>query len=212
MLEICRQCGGDVKAYGNGYKCACCGATFDSLEELHPERRSNQNSFNPYASVGAPAYQQPAAVEQYDHGVDVFDMNVKAVLEITWTDERYLHSGSGFLVSADGYAITNTHVVTYEDGRSCERVNVKICDQNVKADVIKLGDNLHGSGNGIDLALIKLSQIPKDAVAVTFENFNNVRNGERVFVIGNSLGYGTCITSGIISDKARAQAGFWYYF
>ena len=212
MLEICRQCGGELKANGEGYKCSCCGMTFASVEELHPERRSNQNSFNPYANASPavyqqPAYQQPTAVEQYDHGVDVFDTNVKAVLEITWSDERYVHSGSGFLVSNDGYAITNTHVVTYEDGRSCEKVNVKICDQNVKADVIKLGDNLHGSGNGIDLALIKLNQIPKDAVTVTFENFERVRNGERVFVIGNSLGYGTCITSGIVSDRLRMVEG-----
>jgi len=208
MLEICRQCGGDLKADANGYKCTSCGVRYESLDELHPERRAYQNNFNsnmapnqPFAGAGYPGY------EQYDHGVDVFDTNIKAVLEITWTDERYTHSGSGFLVSRDGYAITNTHVVTYENGKSCERVNVKICDQNVKADVIKLGDNLHGSGNGVDLALIKLNQVPSAAVTVTFDDFNNVRNGERVFVIGNSLGYGTCITSGIVSDRSRNVEG-----
>ena len=216
MLETCRQCAGELKPVGSSYKCTCCGAVYESLEELHPERRSYQKNSNPYygntaqvpfsnvQGMGAPAYPN---VEQYDHGVDVFDMNIKAVLEITWSDERCTHSGSGFLVSRDGYAITNTHVVTYENGRSCERVNVKICGQNVKADVIKLGDNLHGSGNGVDLALIKLNQVPQDAVTVTFENFNNVRNGERVFVIGNSLGYGTCITSGIVSDRSRTVDG-----
>ena len=160
MLEICRQCGGDLKAEATGYKCTCCGSRYESLEELYPERRAYQN--DPPQSAMKSKY---ANLEQYDNGVDVFDNNVKAVLEITWSDERYLHSGSGFLVSCDGYAITNTHVVTYEDGRSCERVNVKICDQNVKADVIKLGDNLHGSGNGVDLALIKLNQIPTSTSA-----------------------------------------------
>ncbi len=204
MLETCRQCGGELKAEATGYKCTCCGARFESLEELHPERRSYAHSFTPPQPTMHAAY---ANVEQYDHGVDVFETNVKAVLEITWSDERYTHSGSGFLVSRDGYAITNTHVVTYEDGRSCERVNVKICGQSVKADVIKLGDNLHGSGNGVDLALIKLSQVPQDAITVTFEDFNNVRIGERVFVIGNSLGYGTCITSGIVSDRLRVVDG-----
>jgi S1-C subfamily serine protease len=205
MLEICIQCGGDIREDGNGYKCTCCGMKYASLDELRPQKTSYEKApkmGNPGASYGA-AYE----VEQYDHGVDVFDMNVQAVLEITWTDERYVHSGSGFLVSRDGYAITNTHVVTYEDGRSCGRVNVKICGQNVKADVIKLGDNLHGSGNGVDLALIKLSQIPQGAVTVTFDNFERVRNGERVFVIGNSLGYGTCITSGIVSDRSRIVDG-----
>jgi S1-C subfamily serine protease len=210
MFETCRQCGGELRELDNGYKCTCCGAKYSSLEELHPERRAYQNDLNSYQRMGNTssasnnAYQ---GIEQYDHGVDVFDNNIQAVLEITWSDERYTHSGSGFLVSNDGYAVTNTHVVTYEDGRSCEKVNVKICGQNVKANIIKLGDNLHGSGNGIDLALIKLSQVPHGAVTVTFEDFNNVRNGERVFVIGNSLGYGTCITSGIVSDRSRMVEG-----
>ena len=212
MLETCIQCGGNLKIEGSGYKCTCCGVRYENIDELHPERKYNQNSYNPYQSMGAMSHQVGtkatyAGVEQHDCGVDVFDTNINAVLEITWSDERSLHSGSGFLISRDGYAITNTHVVTYEDGRSCERVNVRICGQNLKADVIKLGDNLHGSGNGVDLALIKLSQIPANAVVVTFEDFRNVRNGERVFVIGNSLGYGTCITSGIVSDREREVEG-----
>ena len=210
MLETCRQCGGNLKELEIGYKCTCCGVKYASLDELRSERKSHRNNYDHYQKSGvvssAPKSEYQG-LEQYDHGVDVFDSNVQAVLEITWSDERYTHSGSGFLVSSDGYAITNTHVVTYEDGRSCEKVNVKICGQDVKANVIKLGDNLHGSGNGIDLALIKISQVPKGAVTVTFEDFNNVRNGERVFVIGNSLGYGTCITSGIVSDRSRMVDG-----
>ena len=114
MLEICRQCGGDLRMEATGYKCTCCGVRYESLEELHPERRNYQS--NPSQAAMKSKY---ANLEQYDNGVDVFDNNVKAVLEITWSDERYLRSGSGFLVSRDGYAITNTHVVTYEDGRSC---------------------------------------------------------------------------------------------
>ena len=204
MVQTCRQCAGNLKEVANGYKCTCCGEIYASLEELSPP---SNNYYQQTSNTNTSANNTYQGVEQYDHGVDVFDTNIKAVLEITWSDERYTHSGSGFLVSDDGYAITNTHVVTYEDGRSCENVNVKICDQSIKADVIKLGDNLHGSGNGIDLALIKLSQVPRGAVTVTFEDFNNVRNGERVFVIGNSLGYGTCITSGIVSDRSRVVEG-----
>jgi serine protease Do len=66
---------------------------------------------------------------------------------------------------------------------------------------------MHGHGDGVDLALIKLSRVPQGAVRVTFENFNRVRNGERVFAIGNSLGFGTCITSGIVSDRSRVVDG-----
>ena len=218
---MCRQCGGDLRPDGTGFKCTCCGMTYANLEELHPGRRY-QNPYQgyqmpygtqmpygmPYGNM-YPNAMQPGypPVEQYDCGVNVFDTNIKAVLEITWTDERYTHSGSGFLVSMDGYAITNTHVVTYETGLSCERVNVKICGENVSADVIKLGDNMHGCGGGVDLALIKLSKVPQGAVRVVFEDSANVKNGERVYAIGNSLGYGTCITSGIVSDRSRNVDG-----
>jgi S1-C subfamily serine protease len=207
MFEMCRQCGGDLRPDGFGFKCPSCGVTYANLDELHPERKAYQNPYQNTQRVYGNSAQNYGALEQFDHGVDVFDTNIKAVLEITWSDEKCIHSGSVFLVSADGYAITNTHVVTHETGLSCERVNVKVCGENITADVIKLGDNMHGHGDGVDLALIKLSRVPQGAVRVTFENFNRVRNGERVFAIGNSLGFGTCITSGIVSDRSRVVDG-----
>ena len=82
-----------------------------------------------------------------------------------------------------------------------------MCNESVTADVLKLGDNSHGEGKGVDLALIKLSRVPSKATVVKFENFEKVKNGERIFVIGNSLGYGTCITSGIVSDRLRNVNG-----
>lgn len=197
MLELCKQCGGELRRDGAGYKCSCCGMKYESLSELRPEAA-------PQSSVPSGAY---AAVQQFDSGVDVFDMNIKSVLEITWSDKNFNHSGSGFLVSPEGYAVTNAHVVTYENGKSCGKVNVKLCGESMEASVIKLGDKNHGSGKGDDLALIKLERVPASATYVGFENFANVRNGERVFVIGNSLGYGTCITSGIVSDRARTVNG-----
>ena len=199
MIELCTQCGGEAKANGSGYKCIFCGTTFASLEELRPKPRATSTPQNTSSTV--------SATPKADNGVDVFETNINGVLEITWSDSQYKHSGSGFLISPNGYAITNTHVVTYEDGRSCKRVNVRICNESVTADVLKLGDNSHGEGNGVDLALIKLSRVPSKATVVKFENFEKVKNGERLFVIGNSLGYGTCITSGIVSDRLRNVNG-----
>ena len=162
------------------------------------------------AAQAAPSYSgnaQRSVVEQRDHGVDVFESNVNGVLEIQWSDSRYTHSGSGLLITNDGYAITNAHVVTHSDGRSCGTVSVRISGETVTASVVKLGDSQHGSGSGVDLALIKLSRVPRGAKTLTFEDFSNVRIGERVFVIGNSLGHGTCITNGIVSDKTRNVNG-----
>lgn len=199
MTQNCTKCGGELKVDGMGFKCIFCGARFASAEELRPKH------------IKQPTPQTcPTAVPtnpKSDHGVDVFDTNINGVLEITWIDGQYKHSGSGFLISPNGYAVTNTHVVTYENGKSCRQVNVRICGETTTANVMRLGDNNRGDGNGVDLALIKLSRVPHNATIVKFEDFNNVKSGERVFVIGNSLGHGTCITSGIVSDKMRSVNG-----
>lgn len=199
MVESCTNCGGELKVEGSGFKCSFCGTKFASAEELHPGRA--KPSIPQTAPIAIPT------VSKSDHGVDVFDTNINGVLEITWSDGQYKHSGSGFLISPDGYAVTNTHVVTHENGKSCEQVSVRLCGETTTAIVLKLGDNKHGDGNGVDLALIQLSRVPRNATVVAFEDFNNVRSGERVFVIGNSLGHGTCITSGIVSDKMRNVNG-----
>lgn len=270
MPYICKNCGGDLKADGKGFKCICCGAKFASEDELKPQAKKEAVAQPPKAesvpqtnkpekkpglfskfnlgkkkdestneapkvaepSKASPKHEEPVKAEpkveapvkvapkveepkpeeveietKSNQGVNVFEDNINGVLEITWSDEKYLHSGSGFLIDINGYAITNTHVVTHEDGRSCGAVNVRLCGENVRAGVIKLGDNRHGHGNGVDLALVKLNRVPQTAKVVEIENFENVKIGEQVFVIGNSLGLGTCITSGIVSDKLRNVNG-----
>lgn len=185
----CRTCGSNLLSVGNGaFRCLFCG--------------------NGYAeSVSGSNVMERSEAVKLDHGADVFENNIGGILEITWSDEQYLHSGSGFLITNNGYALTNTHVVTQEDGTSVGRVRVKMMDAETSATVVSLGDDFHGSGNGVDLALIRLDQIPRGAKVLSFADFESVRIGEKVFVIGNSLGYGTCITSGIVSDKLRNVDG-----
>ncbi len=195
MIALCPFCGGLLKAEGTAFLCPNCSTKFDSKEELEKYKMKEHTSQATSASI--------VVEKQADHGADVFDANIKGVLEITWSDGKCKHSGSGFLIAKDGLAITNTHVVTDQNGQSCKKVAVKICGENVSADVVRLGDQKHGSGDGIDLALIKLARVPQKAKPLSFENYENVRNGEKIFVIGNSLGFGTCITGGIVSDKAR---------
>lgn len=181
----CKICNGNCEQIEGGkFKCVYCGQVY-SESDLVLTKSSKEAS----------------------GGADVFEKNIPGVLEIRWSDGRYVHSGSGFIVNELGYAITNTHVVTYEDGTSCDRVDVKVCGKDVQADVVALGDNQHGSGAGIDLALIKVKNLPSDIKVLKFEDFKKVRIGEKVYVIGNSLGYGTCITSGVVSDKSRNVNG-----
>lgn len=181
----CKICNGNCEQIEGGkFKCVYCGQVY-SESDLVSTKSSKEAS----------------------GGADVFEKNIPGILEIRWTDGRFVHSGSGFLVSELGYAVTNTHVVTYEDGTSCDTVDVKLCGKNMSAEVVSLGDNHHGSGAGIDLALIKLKSLPPEAKIMKFEDFKKVRIGEKVYVIGNSLGFGTCITSGVVSDKSRNVGG-----
>ena len=73
--------------------------------------------------------------------------------------------------------------------------------------VVALGDKQGGFGNGIDLAIIKLDKLPSKVNSLSFADFEKVKIGQSVYVIGNSLGYGSCITSGIVSDKSRVVNG-----
>ena len=194
-LNQCKTCGGELILVGDTYYCQYC-----------------ENAYKAQNVQGTDGKSQMAAAKSTtklseNSGVDVFEDNIDGVIEITWSDEKYRHSGSGYIISPDGYAITNTHVVTHENGESCNRVSVRVKNTETSATVMTLGDNRHGLGNGIDLALIKINDLPAGTKTMKFANFSSVRNGERVYVIGNSLGYGTCITSGIVSDKLREVDG-----
>ncbi len=191
-MAKCKMCGGECKAVNGGYKCLWCGAEFTEADLA--ARKTTVSEVKTRAA-------------DKNSGADLFEKSVNGVLEIRWQDNKSIYSGSGFLISSDGYAITNTHVVTTESGTSCGNVSVKLADENVTAKVVALGDNMHGSGRGVDLALIKLNKIPAGIAVLKFADSDKVRNGEKVYVIGNSLGYGTCITSGIVSDKLRPVNG-----
>ena len=194
-LNQCKTCGGELVLVGDTYYCQYCENAYKAQNTQSTDGKTQMT-----ASKSATKLSE-------NSGVDVFEDNIDGVLEITWNDETYKHSGSGYIISPDGYAITNTHVVTHENGKSCNKVTVRVKNVETSANVVTLGDNRHGHGNGIDLALIKLNSVPAGVKTMKFADFSGVKNGQRVYVIGNSLGYGTCITSGIVSDRLRDVDG-----
>ncbi len=98
--------------------------------------------------------------------------------------------GSGFIVSPDGYVLTNAHVV---DGAS--EVTVKLTDKrDFKAKVI-------GADNRTDVALIKIDA--KDLPAVKTGNPELAKTGQWVIAMGSPFGFENTVTAGIISAKAR---------
>ena len=99
-------------------------------------------------------------------------------------------SGSGVIISADGYIVTNNHVV---DG--ADELTVTLSDNTEKS------ARIIGTDKTTDLALIKIDA--KNLPAIAIANSDQVKVGEWVLAIGNPLGLNNTVTAGIISAKAR---------
>ena len=98
--------------------------------------------------------------------------------------------GSGFFISADGYAVTNNHVVNH-----ATTVQVTTDDGSIySAKVV-------GTDPKTDLALIKVDG-KKDFTYVKFAN-HNPRVGDWVIAVGNPFGLGGTVTAGIVSARGR---------
>lgn len=99
--------------------------------------------------------------------------------------------GSGFIISADGYIVTNNHVVG--DGKD---ITV------VRDDGSEMKAKLIGRDSKTDLALVKVeskSPLPY----VVFGNSDHVRVGDWVLAVGNPFGLGGTVTTGIVSARGR---------
>jgi serine protease Do len=102
--------------------------------------------------------------------------------------------GSGVIVRADGYILTNHHVVD-----SAEQVTVELTDgRSFKAKVV-------GSDAPSDLAVLKIDG--RNLHTVALADSSAVRVGDVVLAVGNPLGIGQTVTMGIVSAKGRATGG-----
>ncbi len=101
--------------------------------------------------------------------------------------------GTGFIISRDGYVLTNHHVV----GQATE-IKVKLVDDR------EFSAELVGSDPRTDVALLKLEEKAGRNLPVTFlGDSDRMEAGDWVLAIGNPFGLGHTVTSGIISAKAR---------
>ncbi len=102
-------------------------------------------------------------------------------------------AGSGVIISADGYIVTNNHVV---DGADELTVTLNENSKEYSARII-------GADKTTDLALIKIDA--KNLPAIVIANSENVKVGEWVLAVGNPLGLNNTVTAGIVSAKARSM-------
>jgi serine protease Do len=114
-------------------------------------------------------------------------------------------NGSGVIVDAQGYILTNYHVISGAD-----RIKVKFYDGS------EIPGKVVGSDRETDLAVVKV--IPAAEIkAARFGNSDNTRVGDWVLAIGSPFGFDQTVTAGIISAKDRnskdvqEKAGFQYF-
>jgi serine protease Do len=103
--------------------------------------------------------------------------------------------GSGFVFSADGYIVTNNHVI---EGADSIKVNLQVDkngDRSYDAEVI-------GTDKETDLALLKI-KADKPLPYLTFGDSDALRVGQWVMAIGNPFGLDHTVTAGIVSAKGR---------
>jgi serine protease Do len=104
--------------------------------------------------------------------------------------------GSGFLISADGYVVTNNHVISpARTGATVEEITVTLADRReYQARVI-------GRDQVADLALLKINAT--GLPFVRFGDSTHTRVGDWVLAIGNPFGLGGTVTAGIVSALHR---------
>ncbi len=104
--------------------------------------------------------------------------------------------GSGFIISADGYIVTNNHVISLDREGQADEVTVKLADGNqYKARIV-------GRDPDSDIAVLKIDA-PGALPFVEFGQSGKARAGDWVIAIGNPFGLGGTVTSGIISSVNR---------
>jgi serine protease Do len=103
--------------------------------------------------------------------------------------------GSGFVISEDGFVVTNNHVIEGADEITVEFFSGK----ELKAEVI-------GTDPNTDIALLKV-EADEPLPFVTFGDSNAARVGDWVIAMGNPLGQGFSVSAGIVSARNRALSG-----
>ena len=102
--------------------------------------------------------------------------------------------GSGFVISEDGFIVTNNHVI-----EGADEINIEFFDGKL------LEAKLVGTDPKTDIALLKVDAT--DLPYVAFGNSDEMRVGDWVMAMGNPLGQGFSVSAGIVSARGRELSG-----
>lgn len=103
--------------------------------------------------------------------------------------------GSGFIIDATGYIVTNNHVITGRGNDPVDKVTVTLSDER------QFDAKIIGRDPATDLALLKIEA--KDLPFVSWGDSQGLRQGDWLLAIGNPFGFGGSVTAGIVSAVHR---------
>jgi serine protease Do len=106
--------------------------------------------------------------------------------------------GSGFIISADGYILTNNHMVG-----EAEKVEIELADGR------RFTAEIKGTDPESDVAVIKIDA--EDLPYLELADSDKLEVGEWVLAIGNPFGLSQTVTAGIVSAKSRSDVGLTTY-
>jgi S1-C subfamily serine protease len=112
--------------------------------------------------------------------------------------------GTGFVVSKDGYILTNAHVVQ-DQGQKASSVTVVFNKGGSKTQQVK--GQIMGIDTTSDVAVVKVDPAGVNLLPLPLGDSSQVQVGESVVAIGNPLNYDFSITSGIVSAVGRSLQG-----
>lgn len=121
---------------------------------------------------------------------EIINNSIKSVVTIRTLESQ----GTGFIITSDGYIVTNAHVITNSRGEISKVIQAITENNEIKP------LELIGANQEIDLALLKLSGT---YIPLILDNSDNVQVGEKVIAIGNPQGFQFSVTDGIVSAVHR---------
>lgn len=159
-----------------------------------------QTAFRPGMAVNGPDFVQAADKSvhavvhiktEYQQKSNVYDYFFQDFFGFNQPGGRpYQATGSGVIITSDGYIVTNNHVV-----QDADYIEVTLNDKR------SFEAKLVGSDPSTDIALIKVNE--EQLPFLSFANSDDVKIGEWVLAVGNPFNLTSTVTAGIVSAKAR---------
>lgn len=155
---------------------------------------SNQNSTGVAQGPETVTVNNPGSVNETT-AVATAALPSVVTIEVAGSDQA--GSGSGVIISDDGYVLTNTHVVTLGGAVADPTIRVTTSDGRIFAATVVGTDPIY------DLAVIKLTDA-SDLTPITFADSSKLNVGDTAVALGAPLGLSNSVTTGIVSALNRS--------